>query len=236
MLPKIEYPSFEATVPSTGKVIRMRPMLVKEEKILLIAKEDGTGNAINQAILQILNNCIVTQGINVENFTLFDVEFLFVKLRGVSIGNVIKVTYRDAEDEKNYDFEINTDDIKPPLNIKKLEPLTVSETVKVLLRYPPASVYYSKEILESKESEVILKILLPAAVDKIIDGDKVHERNSFTQEEIGSFIENLDLSCYNVIRDQVLNFPRMEHVLKYKNSLGNERTITLASIEDFFML
>jgi hypothetical protein len=105
-LPKTKYPLFEATLPSTKKKIMYRQMLVSDEKILLMAKSGEDEADINRAVKQVVNNCVTPDSI--EKFTTFDIEYLFVKIRAVSIGNVIEVGFIDKEDEKEYDFSIES--------------------------------------------------------------------------------------------------------------------------------
>jgi len=111
-LPKITHPMFDVIIPSTKTKIKIRPMLVKEEKILLMAKNGEEETEILAAVNQVVNNCIITDGIDVDKLALFDVEYLFVKIRAVSVSNVSKVSYKDNEDEKIYDFEVDLNNVE----------------------------------------------------------------------------------------------------------------------------
>src|SRR6185295_13101341 len=106
-IPKIDYPTFELTVPSTKEVIRYRPFLVKEEKILLVAQQTDSLNDILYAMQQIITNCVITPGFNIKKLMLFDIEYIFLKLRASSINNLIDITYKDPEDNKMYTVKIN---------------------------------------------------------------------------------------------------------------------------------
>ena len=110
-LPKLTHPMFDVVVPSSKKVIKIRPMLVKEEKILLMAKTSDDPSEILSAVKQVVNNCIVDSDIDVEKFPLFDVEYIFIKIRSYSVSNISKVSYRDNEDNKVYDFEVDLEKV-----------------------------------------------------------------------------------------------------------------------------
>ena len=110
-LPKIDQPLFDVVIPSSQQKIVFRPFLVKEEKILLIAQQSGNDAEIIRAIKQILGNCIQSE-VNIDTLAIFDLEYLFLKLRAKSVNNIIKLSYKDTEDEKIYDFELNLDEIE----------------------------------------------------------------------------------------------------------------------------
>ena len=106
-LPKITHPTSDVTIPSNKKKIRIRPLLVREEKILLMAKETKDETDILVALKQVVNNCIITPNIDINDFTIFDLEYLFIKIRCFSIGNITNVAYVDNEDEKTYNFSVH---------------------------------------------------------------------------------------------------------------------------------
>ena len=113
-LPKIMYPQFDILVPSLNKKMKFRQFLVREEKILLVAKTSNEDNDILTAIKQVVNNCSMDPTFDVDTISVFDLEYLFLKIRSLSVSNVIKLSYKDYEDEKVYDFDyLNTDDDEP---------------------------------------------------------------------------------------------------------------------------
>ena len=119
-LPKIDYPLYTITVPSLKKSYKFRPFLVKEEKLLLMAKESKEMSDIFTAIKQVVNNCAIDERFDVDKLTIFDLEYIFIKLRAMSVDNIVKVSYKDFQDEKVYDFEIDLNNIEMemPKNIK----------------------------------------------------------------------------------------------------------------------
>lgn len=234
-LPKIEYPINEIEVPSMKKKFKFRPMLVKEEKILLMAKVSEDDTDIFSAVRQVVNNCCIDPSLDVDKLAIFDLEYLFLKLRSMSIGNTTEVSFRDNEDEKVYDFTIDLDtiDVKFPENVDKT--VQITDTSGFTLRYPPATLYADKEFLNLEPSQVFDRLVLEC-IDKVFDGEKVYESNLYKKEEIEEFVESLPMKAYDKIRDFFNNVPSMKHEIKYNNSKGTERKIVLRNLSDFFTL
>ncbi len=231
-LPKIDQPLFEMTIPSTQKKVKFRPFLVKEEKILLVAQQSESDRDIIRAIKQVLNNCIV-DGINVDDLATFDLEYMFLKLRAKSVNNVVKLSYRDNEDDKVYDFEIDLDEIE----IKKSEGITnkiqINDEVGIVMQYPSASI---TEELGEYESEVdLLMFFVKKSIAEIYDSESVYVVKEQSEEELDQFIDSLDVSTFEKIREFFEAMPRLYHALTYTNEMGNERVIELTNLKDFFM-
>lgn len=231
-LPKIEQPLFDMIIPSTGKKIIFRPFLVKEEKILLIAQQSGNDTDIIRAIKQILNNCI-QDDIDLDSLAIFDLEYMFLKLRAKSVNNVVKLSYRDTEDEQVYDFELDLDsiEIEMPENINsKIE---ITENVGMTMKYPSASI---TDRMKEFENEVdLMTFFIVNCIDTIYDEENVYVADDFNDKEISEFLDGLDVKTFEKIREFFENVPRLQHFIEYNNSLGNKRTIELSSLKDFFM-
>jgi hypothetical protein len=234
-LPKIIMPTFEFKIPSNGKQVKMRPMLVREEKILLIAKQSGLQSDIMAAIKQIVSNCVLTEGLNVDNIAIFDLEYLFIKLRSISISNVTKVSYKDNEDEKVYDFDIDLDKIE--IDMSKVAPnkISLSSDIVMEMNWPMASTYSKADIYEANEADTFT-MMIANCMGKIHQGDTAVDPKSSTKEELAEFIDNIPAKSAIEIRKFFESMPTLKHEIKYKNSKGSERTITLDSLDDFFTL
>ena len=234
-LPKINTPMFDFVIPSSKKKIKIRPMLVKEEKILLMAKESGENGDILNAIKQVVNNCIIDSDIDIDKFPIFDLEYLFIKIRSISVSNTTKVSYRDNEDDKIYDFEVDLDKIQIvfPESIEKR--IMISDDTGIALKYPDASLYSDNIFINNSETEVFEMMALNC-IEKIFSGDEMYSPKDYTKEELMEFLENMDINSFNKFREFTNNLPKMEYVIKYKNSLDNERKIVLSSLNDFFTL
>ena len=234
MLPKIDYPVNAIKIPSTGKSAKFRPFLVKEEKLLLMAKESNVESDILHAIKQVVNNCSVEPKFDVDNLTIFDIEYVFLKLRSMSVDNKINVSYKDFEDEKVYDFDIDLNDVEVefPENCEKN--IKITSKSGILLKYPSASLYDDKDFMNS-DKEYLFELII-RCVDKIYEGDNIYESKDYKLDDLRAFIENVDIKTFEKIKTFLVNLPKLKHVIKYKNSLGNDREIILTSLTDFFTL
>lgn len=232
MLPKIQSPIFDVIIPSTQKKIKIRPMLVKEEKILLMAKQSRDKKDILNSVIQIVNNCIVTSDINIEKLALFDIEYLFLKIRAVSISNVASVSYKDNEDEKIYKFDIDLDKIevdKPKIN----NVVNIGSNLSLVLRYPQTAIYLEDGFFDLPEDKLFDKILA-SSIDKIFEGEKVYTADGSSKEEIQEFIDSIPAKEYTTIREFLVNTPSINYEIKYTNQKGTERIIKLTTLDDFF--
>lgn len=232
-LPKIKHPIFEFVVPSTGKKEPFRPFLVKEEKILLIAKASEDSTDILRAIKQVVNNCALGD-LDVDKLAIFDIEYLFIQLRAISVNNIVNVSYKDNEDEQIYDFKIDLKEVKVqfPEKIERLIKLT--DDMGIQLRYPPASIFNDKEFLDSGDD--VFYELIVRCIDKIYDGEDIFNLSDYSKQEIEEFLDGVSIDVFEKIQLFLSKLPKLYHKLEYKNNLGNERVIELTSLADFFTL
>jgi hypothetical protein len=233
-LPKIKHPTYEFKVPSTGKKEVFRPFLVREEKILLIAKSSEDPSEMFRAIKQIVNNCCINESFDVDKITIFDLEYLFLQLRAVSVNNMVKVSYRDNEDQKVYDFEIDlkTIEVEFPENIEKVIP--INDTMGIMMKYPSASLFDDKEYF--KTGDQAFYELMVRCVDKIYDGEDLYNPADHSPEEIEKFLDDCGIEVFEKIQAFMSKNPRLYHKLTYKNANGKDRVIELTSLTDFFTL
>lgn len=231
-LPKIDQPIYNIKVPSLNKNIKFRPFLVKEEKLLLMARESGNEGDILSAIKQIVNNCCMDVKFNVDKIALFDLEYIFLKLRSFSVNNIIKTSYKDYEDDKIYDFEIDLNSIEVKFPEKVSNDIKISEKSGILMNYPSATLYEDKEFLSLTDNYMFELIL--RCIDKVYDGDEIFETSKISRKELNDFVENLNLKIFENIQKFLLSVPKLEYVIKYKNSFDNDREIVLSSLNDFF--
>ena len=231
-LPKIDQPLFDMTIPSTGKKITFRPFLVKEEKILLIAQQSGSDSEIIRAIKQILNNCI-QDDIDLDSFTVFDLEYAFLKLRARSVNNIVKLAYRDTEDDEVYNFELDLDSIEIEMPEKINSKIDITDTVGMTMKYPSASI---TDKMTNFDNEVdLMTFFIINCIDTIYDEDSVYVADDFSEEEISEFLDGLDVKTFEKIREFFENVPRLYHKIEYTNKAENLRSIELTSLKDFFM-
>ena len=229
-LPKISTPVFFIKIPSTGKEFKFRPFLVKEEKILLMAQQ-GENSDVLFALKQIINNCCFDD-LNVEDLATFDLEYIFLKLRAKSVNNLIKLRYRDTEDDKIYDFEVNLDDIEVKFQEETDNKVQINEEVGLVLKYPNVKV--TEKLVNIEDQAELLNKILVHCIDVIYDKENVYPASESTEQELTEFLENLDTKSFKKIEDFFSNMPKLHHEIRYQNSLGNDRVINLDSIQDFF--
>lgn len=231
-LPKIDYPVYRINVPSLKKEYQFRPFLVKEEKLLLMAKESDTPSDVLSAIKQIINNCSLDKKLDISKLALFDLEYIFLKLRAISVDNKIQVSYKDNEDGKVYNFDINLDEIEVEFPEKADNNIKITGKSGIVMKYPSAALYDDKEFL-SLEKDYMFELIL-RCIEQIYYEDQVYEVKDYKKEELNEFLENLNIKTFEQIQNFLLNVPKMKHVIKYTNELGNEREIVLTSLNDFF--
>jgi hypothetical protein len=233
-LPKIKHPIFEFTIPSTNKKEPFRPFLVKEEKILLMAKSSEDPSDILRAVKQVVNNCAINDSFDVDKLAIFDIEYLFVQLRSISVNNVVKLSYRDNEDQEVYDFEIDLKEVKVKFPEKIDRVIKITDKTGIQMKYPAASIFDDKEFFGAGDDayyELIIRCL-----DKIYDEDDIFDLQDYSKEEIEEFLNDLSVDVFEKIQSFMNNVPKLYHKLEYKNKNGNDRVIELTSLTDFFTL
>lgn len=232
MLPKIDHPIFNVEVPSLKKKFKFRPFLVKEEKILLMAKESNDFADILGAVSQIVNNCSLDPTLDINILTQNDLETIFLKLRAASINNVVSVSYKDKEDNKVYSFDIDLNEIKSVYPEQVDKNIKINNECGLVMKFPSASLYQDKEFL-SLEKDYMFELII-RCIDSIYIKDEVYSASDYSKEDLSEFLENLDLKVFERVQKFLLSAPKLEYKIEYKNSLGNERTIILSSLNDFF--
>ena len=231
-LPKITQPIYKLQIPSTKKEINMRPMLVKEEKILLMAKESDEAKDRLQAIKQVVNNCI-QDDIDIDTLALFDIEWLFLRLRSMSVNNEVTIEVTDEDDEKKREFTINLDKIEVDFSDLPSNEITVNEDTTIMLRWPTSKLYNS--LAEYDTEEEIMDALMVDSLEKMYQGEEIYDLTKETPENLRTFIdENLPAKAYADIREYLSGMPSLNYEIKYTNDKKEEKTITLSGLNDFF--
>jgi len=227
-LPKLNTPVYEAILPSTEKVIKFRPFLVKEEKVLLTAMEDGSQTALMNAIKIIIKNCI--QGnLDIERLPLFDIEYLFLKLRSKSVGEIseigLKCTTENCDSVSQ--LSVNIDEIevtKPEGHNRKI---MISDEIGVMMSYP---VMKTSGITEEDGMAIVKD-----CIEMIFTEEETHERDSFTPKELDEFIDSMDTKQFAKIKEFFDTMPKLEHTINYKcEKCGEDKEVTLQGLDSFF--
>ena len=233
-LPKIKHPTFFVVVPSTQEKLRLRPFLVREEKILLLAQTSEDPSGVADAIKQVINNCIIDSA-NVDKFTTFDLEYVFLKLRAKSISNIIELKYTDPLDNEVYDLTVNLDKVeilKDPKHSTKIE---ITPTTGIILRYPSADM--AGDIKNIDNELDLLFSIIKYCIDTVYDEDNVYKMSDFKSEEVEEFINDLNVDTFQKIQAFFETMPRLHYEIKYKSKeTGQDRSVVLKTLTDFFTL
>lgn len=234
-LPKISYPTITLNVPPDNKNYTFRPMLVKEEKLLLMAKVSEDQTDMLTAIKQVVNNCSLDPTFDVDKIPLFALEYLFVRLRGFSIGDSIKVSYRDLEDQQVYDFEVDLKKVEIKYPDKNDMKISITDKSGMVMQYPPAAIYDDKIFLKSEGDETFYRLVV-RCIGQIYDTDNVYEGKDFSEDDLLEFMELMDIKSFELVREFMSNLPSLYYKLEYKNATGADKTIELTTLSDFFTL
>ena len=188
-LPKISTPTYELELPSTGKTIKFRPFLVKEEKLLVLALESNDTKEITNAIKAVLKDCIQTRGIKVESLPTFDIEYLFLNIRGKSVGEEIEVSILCPDDGETYaEVQINIDDINVLKDSKHSNKIKIDDELMMEMRYPSLNEFIKNNFDFETTNQVDQSFdLIASCVDKIYSEDEVWASDDFSKKEIMEF-------------------------------------------------
>lgn len=238
-LPKIDTPVFDLVLPLSKKNIKFRPFLVKEQKNLLMAMESGEKETIEKNVKQVLQNCTLTENIDIDKLPVIDIEFYFLNLRARSVGEVVENKYRcDNEVEGNkcgnvMEVSINLLDLKVT-NIKENNDLIqLTNDVYVKLKYPEFSVL--KNISDKSEIADIAFEMVAESVEYVFDGEQYYYSNEVPKEELVEFIESLSQQQFSKIEEFFTNLPKLEKKIEMKCSrCGFKHNLDIEGLESFF--
>lgn len=210
-LPKIDLPVYELKLPSSNKPVRIRPFIVKEEKLLLMAVESNDQNSIIQTTKQIVNNCLIDNDVNIEKLPFFDVDYLFIALRAKSIGEKITVDFicnmihEDAKCGMRFpvDIDITNCEVKKRDDISNIIRLT--DKISFKMKYPSYEVM--KRFNDSDDAITKKVKIMAASIDQIVDGDKIMSSKDFTRDQLEEYIESFTEEQYKKLEIFVDNFP-----------------------------
>ena len=233
-LPKIDVPVYELKLPSSGKSVRVRPFLVKEEKLLLIAVESKDQSTIIQTTKQIINNCLIDNDINIEKLPFFDVDYLFIALRAKSIGETVSVNFicnMYSEGAKcDTMFPVDIDISKCEVNREKDISPTIKLTDKVTIKMKYPSYEVMKRFIENEDVMTKKIKIMASSIDQVMDGDKIFSSKDYTKDQLEKYIETFTEEQFKKLEEYVDNFPsfvilaegkcpkcKFEHKLEYKD-------------------
>ena len=233
-LPKIEVPTYTTELPSTGQTIKFRPFLVKEEKVLLMAMESEDEKQITDAVCTLLTNCIQSR-LKVRTLPMFDLEFLFLQIRGKSVSEELdlKITCRD-DNETVVDVQIQLDDVKVVKPEGITDMIKVTDNIAVKMKYPQLDTFVKSNFSQNSKPEEAFDVIIQC-IDQIIEGDEVHEACNATKKELNGFLDSLTSKQFENLQKFFTNMPKLSHTLLVKNpNTGSEDEYTIEGLAAFF--
>tara|TARA_B100001250_G_scaffold402788_1_gene416365 strand:- start:374 stop:1111 length:738 start_codon:yes stop_codon:yes gene_type:complete len=242
-LPKVATPTYELKIPSTGQKVKYRPFLVKEEKALLIALENGGEKEMSQAMQDIIVSC--TEGeVNTKDLAPFDIEYFFLNLRGRSVGEELEINIprpegfkccKGATPEDVVELKINIDDIKLDTSGMKSNEIDITDEIGLKLKFPNLETVqkYAADG-ENIKSENIFK-LIGECIDYIWDGDDIFKGKDSSKKELDDFIESLSSGQFQKIREFFESMPKISHEIEWACPVCKKATpLVLSGIDSFF--
>ena len=218
-LPKIATPTYELDLPSTGKTISYRPFLVKEEKVLVIALESEDTKQITTAIKAVLKNCVLTKGIKVETLPTFDIEYLFLNIRGKSVGEELEVNIICPDDEEtNVPIFINLDDIQIQKSDEHDKQIKLDDKLMMEMKYPSLEQFIKNNFdFDDKNAMDQSFDLIATCIDKIYNEDEVWATADCTKKEVKDFLESMNSSQFKEIEKFFETMPKLKHIIEVTN-------------------
>jgi len=239
-LPKINTPTHELVLPSNGKKIKYRPFLVREEKILVMAMESEDMKQITTAIVDILNNCIITRGVKVEKLSTFDIEYLFLNVRSKSVGETVEVNVTCPDDgETQVQMEIYIDSIKVKKDKNHTNIVKLDDNLSMKLKYPSLNEFIENNFdasSNSGKSEVAQSLdMITSCIDMIYNEEESWSSTDSTKKELLEFIEQLNTKQFKEIEKFFVTMPKLSHTIKVKNpNTKVESEVVMEGLASFF--
>ena len=244
-LPKIDVPLFELILPSTNQPVKYRPFLVKEQKILLLALEGDNLKETVTAMRQIVSNCVMSEEVDVEKLPTFDLEYIFLKLRAKSIGEVVDLNLRHPTGSNSKGdtcdgvtiHKVNLMDVEVLKTVEHQDKFILDEKtgLGIKFKYPTPNL----EALENTEDKSALEIAADAmtnSIDFIFDNENVYKKEDYTRQELNEFIDSMTQEQFAACGKFFETMPKLKHTVKWKcTKCGCEDEITLEGLTSFFV-
>lgn len=228
-LPKIESPTFLLDLPSNKKIkIKYRPFTVKEEKILLMALQGEESEEIVEAIKQTISNCLIGDN-DLRNFTVYDMEYIFLNIRSKSVSNTIELKITDPDDDNQYDVTVDIDKVKVEFSKDHDNVIKINEDITLIMRDPPYNV------ADKINADNIMTDIVAQCIDKILVGDdQVIDIKDHTKEEQDEFIDSFSSKTLKDLEKYFATVPKLKHTIKYKDSSGKQKSLDIEGLASFF--
>jgi len=239
-LPKISTPTYELELPSSEKKIKYRPFLVKEEKVLILALESQDTKQITNAVKQVMKECIMTRGVNVESLPTFDIEYIFLNVRGKSVGEAIDLIITCSDDgETQVPVTVYVDEITVKKDPKHTTDINLDENLVLRMKYPSLEQFVKTnfDFSSDQSSSNIEKSfdIISSCMDIIFTKDESWAASDCTKKELIDFIEGMNSSQFKMIENFFDTMPKLSHTITVTNPKTKvENTVVLEGLTSFF--
>jgi len=238
-LPTIETPTYELKMPSSGKKIKYRPFLVKEEKILIIALESKNQNEITNAVKDVLKKCILTRGVKVDDLPTFDIEYIFLNIRAKSIGEDIRLTVTCPDDrETQVPVTIYVDEIKVTKPEGHTNDVVIDDKLTLRMKYPSLNQFVENNFEVDDDPEVLVNKtfkVVADCMDTVFTEEDAWEAKDYTSSERVKFVEQLNSKQYKKVENFFATMPKLSHTIEVVNpNTKKKSSIVLEGLADFF--
>ena len=232
-LPKLNTVTYDLTLPSTGQKLEYRPFLVKEQKALMIAQESGDDKQIEKAFAQIINDCVIDE-VNPYELPMFDVEYIFLRVRGKSVGEKVKLNVVCPDDKKTrVDVEVNLEEVDVQMEKDHTSTIELSNDVSMVMRYPCL-----KDMIGFDDGGQITNIfsMIKRCIHEVRQGDTIYNRVDITDKELDEFIESMTADNFENISNFFSTMPKLIHVVEVKNPKTKKKSeIPIEGLQSFFV-
>jgi hypothetical protein len=237
-LPVINTPEYFLELPSTGQKVKYRPFVVREEKVLLLALESEDISEMSNAVKNVLASCVKGENLNIETLPTFDIEYLFLNIRGKAVGEEIEINILCPDDQETYvKTKIFIDEIQVKKDPNHTKQIKLNDSLMMDMKYPSLEQFIKTNFdFENKKNQLEQSIeLIASCVDKIYNEEEVWASADVTQKEIIDFLENMNSNQFKEIEKFFETMPKLEHEIKIRNPETKvESKVTLAGLADFF--
>ena len=234
-LPQIVLPTYELEIPSNGKKIKYRPFVVKEEKLLLLALETEDEKQIEDAVRTLLKGCIQSR-VKIEDLAIFDLEYIFLQIRAVSVGEIIEMRVTCKDDGKTtINYNLNLTEVKVTMPEDYSNKIMLSEDMGVIMKYPSWTEFIVGSVMGADPTAETVLNIVSNCIDQIFDGEDVYDSSTTSKKEFLEFVENLTNQQFEKIQKFFDESPKLEHRFTIKNpNTGVENEFVIAGLSNFF--
>ena len=238
-LPTITTPTYELNLPSTGKKIKYRPFLVKEEKILILALETRDQNQITNAVKDVLKKCVITRGIKIDDLPTFDIEYLFLNIRAKSIGEDINMIVTCPDDRKTeVDVTVYVDEIKVIKSKEHVKDITLDKDMTLRMKYPSLNQFIETNFDTKEESQTTVDKtfqLIADCMDTVYTKEDAWDSKDYSPNERLEFIEQLSSKQFKQVEKFFATMPKLSHTIEVTNPNTKKKSkVVLEGLADFF--